>query len=257
LEVYSQSIFIFILGLCFGSFLNVLILRLPLKQSLLSASSCLHCSIKLSWYHNIPVFSYLFLKAHCASCGKKISSQYIVVELLSAFLTLGLFLKLGFTYDFFVACLLFYLLMVLSFIDLKYHAVPDYLLLMVLLTVFCMPSLPLLEQLKSAFMLSGAVVLLVFILNFYIQNIKSRLTRNEALKSQTALGEGDIPIIAVMAALLGIKGALMAIFLASLFAIIPALYNKMVKKQHETPFIPFLSLGLGVEYIFTLSKVFH
>jgi leader peptidase (prepilin peptidase)/N-methyltransferase len=128
---------------------------------------------------------------------------------------------------------------------------------MVLLTVFCMPSLPLLEQLQSAFMLSGAVVLLVFVLNFYIQNIKSRLTNNDALKNQTALGEGDIPIIAVMAALLGIQGALVAIFLASLFAIIPALYNKMVKKQHETPFIPFLSLGLGVEYIFTLSKVFH
>jgi leader peptidase (prepilin peptidase)/N-methyltransferase len=257
LEAYSQSIFVFIFGLCFGSFLNVLIIRLPLNQSLLSTSSCPLCHTKLAWYYNIPIFSYLFLKGHRASCGKKISTQYILVEGLSAFVTLGLFFKLGFSYDFFVACLFFYLLVVLSGIDLKYHAVPDYLLLMVLLTVFCMPSLPLLEQLQSAFMLSGAVVLLVFVLNFYIQNIKSRLTNNDALKNQTALGEGDIPIIAVMAALLGIQGALVAIFLASLFAIIPALYNKMVKKQHETPFIPFLSLGLGVEYIFTLSKVFH
>jgi leader peptidase (prepilin peptidase)/N-methyltransferase len=197
------------------------------------------------------------LKAKCASCGEKINWHYVVVELLTAFLTLVLFLKWGFSYDFLVVCALFYLLIVLSFIDLKYHAVPDYLLLSLLFLVFCIPSLPLLEQLKSAFILSGAVVLLVFVLNFYIQNIKSRILKDEALKNQTALGEGDVPIIAVMAALLGVQGALVAIFLASLFAIIPALYNKVVKKQHETPFIPFLSLGLGVEYIFALSKVFH
>ncbi len=72
---------------------------------------------------------------------------------------------------------------------------------------------------------------MVFVLNFYIQNIKSKITNNDALKTQTALGEGDIPIIAVMAALLGIQSALVAIFLASLFAIMPALYNKVVKKN--------------------------
>ncbi|MFA7571672.1 MAG: prepilin peptidase [Sulfurimonadaceae bacterium] len=257
MEAYSQTVFVFIFGLCWGSFLNVLIVRLPLKQSLLTSSSCPHCSTKLSWYHNIPVLSYVVLKAKCASCGEKINWHYVVVELLTAFLTLVLFLKWGFSYDFLAVCALFYLLIVLSFIDLKYHAVPDYLLLSLLFSVFCIPSLPLLEQLKSAFILSGAVVLLVFVLNFYIQNIKSRILKDEALKNQTALGEGDIPIIAVMAALLGVQGALVAIFLASLFAIIPALYNKVVKKQHETPFIPFLSLGLGVEYIFALSKVFH
>ncbi len=255
--MYSVSIFVFIVGLCFGSFFNVVILRLPLKESLLSRSSCPICKTKLAWYHNIPIFSYVFLKGHCAFCNKKISVQYPIVELLTAGITLSLFLKLSFSYDFFVVCVLFYLLVILSFIDLKYHAVPDYLLLSILFLVFFVPSLNLLEQLKSAFMLSGAVVLLVFVLNFYIQNIKSYLTQNEELRNQTALGEGDIPIIAVMAALLGIKGALVAIFLGSLFAIIPALYNKIVKKQHETPFIPFLSLGLGVEYIFAISKVFH
>lgn len=257
MEAYSQSLFVFIIGLCVGSFLNVLILRLPLKQSLLTPSSCPTCATKLLWYYNIPIFSYIFLKGHCGFCSSKISPQYIIVELLSALVTLALFLKLGFSLDFFIILTLFYCLIVLSFIDLKYHAVPDYLLLSLLFLVFCIPSLAFFEQLKSAFMLSGAVVLLVFVLNFYIQNIKSRILKDEALQNQTALGEGDIPIIAVMAALLGIQGALVAIFLASLFAIIPALYNKMVKKQHETPFIPFLSLGLGVEYIFSLSKVFH
>ena len=257
MEAYSVAFFVFLFGLCFGSFLNVLILRLPLKDSILTSSACPLCHTKLAWYYNIPLVSYLSLKGRCASCHEKISFQYVVVELLSAILTLILFFKLGISYDFLVVTLLFYTLMVLSFIDLKYHAVPDYLLLIALVLVFFIPSFDLIEQLKSAFMICGAMVLLVFVLNFYIQNIKSRLKSDESLKTQTALGEGDIPIIAVMAALLGIQGAIVAVFLASLFAIIPALYNKLIKKQHETPFIPFLSLGLGVEYIFSLSKVFH
>lgn len=257
MEVYSLGVFIFIFGLCFGSFLNVLILRLPKKESLMTSSACPHCHVNIPWYYNIPLFSYIFLKGRCAFCHEKIRSQYFIVELLSAFVTLLLFNKLGLSVDFFAVTLFFYLLVVLGGIDFKYHAVPDYLLLAVLVAALCIPTDHFIENMKSAFMLCGAVVLLVFVLNFYIQNIKSRLTNNEELRTQTALGEGDIPIIACMGILLGIQGALVAMFLASLFAIIPALYNKIVKKQHETPFIPFLSLGLGVEYIFSLSKVFH
>lgn len=257
MEAYSLAFFVFIFGLCFGSFLNVLIIRLPLKHSLLTSSSCPLCQSKIAWYHNIPLVSYVFLKGRCASCHEKISLQYSLVELLTAGVTLGLFYKLGISYDFFVVTLLFYGLIVLSGIDLKYHAVPDYLLLILVILVFFISSQSFLEQFKNASLMSGGVVLLVFVLNFYIQNIKSRLKSDESLKTQTALGEGDIPIIAVMGALLGVQGAIVAVFLASLFAIIPALYNKLIKKQHETPFIPFLSLGLGVEYIFALSKVFH
>ncbi len=186
----------------------------------------------------------------------KIYSKYFLLEVLSAILTVAIFYKLGTTIEFFIVVTIFYLLLILSFIDFKYHAVPDYLLLAVLVLVFFIPSRNLLEQFQSAFLISGAVVLLSFILNFYIQNIKSKLTKNEELKTQTSLGEGDIPIVAVMAATLGVQESLLAIFLASFFAIIPALYSKIVKKEQETPFIPYLSLGLFVEYIFSLSKVF-
>jgi len=257
LEAYSLSFFIFLFGLCFGSFINVLILRLPLKLSLLTRSACTSCGTLIPWYYNIPLFSYIFLRGKCAFCHQKISFQYFAVELLCASLTLILFYKLGLTQEFLMTTLLFYILVLLSFIDLKYHAVPDYLLLIALILVFFLPNYEIIEQVKAAFMLSGGVVLLVFVLNFYIQNIKSRITNNDELKTQTALGEGDIPIIAIMGAILGVKAALVAIFLASLFAIIPALYNKFIKKQQETPFIPFLVLGLGVEYIFSLSKAFN
>jgi leader peptidase (prepilin peptidase)/N-methyltransferase len=145
----------------------------------------------------------------------------------------------------------------LSFIDFEYKAVPDYLLLFVLFWVFLSNARPFLEQFTNALIFAGAFALLSFVVTFYIQNIKSKLTNNEALKEQTALGEGDIPIVATIAALLGIQAGLVAVFLAAFFAIIPSLYNIFVKKEQETPFIPFLFLGTLVEYFFAFSKGFY
>ena len=90
----------------------------------------------------------------------------------------------------------------------------------------------------------------------YIQNIKYKLTKDETLRTQKALGEGDIPIVAVIGAVLGLQAGFIAIFLGALFAIIPSIYNLIFKKDIETPFIPYLSLGFFAEYIFLFSKGF-
>ncbi len=253
MEVYS---FIFILGAIFGSFLNVLILRLPKEESLLSPSSCPHCHHKISWFHNIPIISFILLKARCSFCGQKISFQYVIVEILSAILTLLLFLKLGWGVNFVMVTLLFYTLIVLAFIDLKYKAVPDYLLLLSLVLVFFATPLNISTALTNAALFAGAFALLEFIMTFYIQNIKYYFTKDESLKQMQSLGEGDLPIVAIIGALLGVGAGLTAIFLAALFAIIPSLYNSIKKQDSQTPFIPYLLLGLGVEYLFSFSKVF-
>jgi leader peptidase (prepilin peptidase)/N-methyltransferase len=251
------AVFSFIIGCIFGSFLNVLILRLPKQESVVIPRSCCpNCNHLIYWYHNIPIFSYIFLKAKCSYCKERISVQYIIVELISGFLTLALFLKLGLTLDFLIVSLFVYVLITLSFIDFKYKAVPDYLLLLVFILSFFVTQYLLLDALKYAFMVSGAFVLLNFIVTFYIQNIKSRILKDESLKTQEALGEGDIPILASIGAILGIHGAFVAIFLASIFAIIPSIYFSYVKKDIQTPFIPYLVLGLLVEYFFNFSKVF-
>ena len=114
----------------------------------------------------------------------------------------------------------------------------------------------LVDAFKNAFIVSGAFVLLNFIVSFYIQNIKARITNDDSLKTQEALGEGDIPILASIGVVLGLKGALVAIFLSSLFAIIPSIYFNIKKKDIQTPFIPYLVLGLLIEYFFNISKVF-
>ena len=142
---------------------------------------------------------------------------------------------------------------VLSFIDLKYKAAPDYLLLIALFLSFFTTNSNLLDAFKNAFLFSGALVLLNFVITFYIQNIKAKILKDESLKTQEALGEGDIPIIAMMGVILGLSSGIFAIFLAAFFAIIPSIYSNIVKKDIQTPFIPYLVLGFYVEYFFNLE----
>ncbi|XPV68900.1 MAG: prepilin peptidase [Halarcobacter sp.] len=253
-----MEVFSFIFGLLFGSFLNVLIIRLPQNLSFVKPRSyCPKCKHQISWYHNIPVFSFFFLKGKCAYCSEKISIQYPIVELITAFVSLALYVKLGFSLEFLFSLIFFYTLIVLSFIDFEYKAVPDYLLLIAFISSFFFSSFSIIDMFKYAFLFSGAFVILNFLLTFYIQNIKAKIKKDESLKEQEALGEGDIPIIAAIGILLGVKGALIAIFLSAFFAIIPSIYFSFVKKDIQTPFIPYLSLGLAVEYFFGISKVFH
>jgi len=248
------ELFSFIFGAVIGSFLNVLILRLPLKQNFVSQrSKCPSCNHIIYWYHNIPLFSYIFLRAKCAYCKTKISSQYFIVELISAIITTALFIKIGLSLEFAFMVLLAYILIVLCFIDFKYKAVPDYLLLIAFIISFFATSFSTIEAFKNAFLFSGALVLLSFVITFYIQNIKARVLKDESLKTQEALGEGDIPIIAIIGIILGVKAGLIAIFLAAFFAIIPSIYSNLVKKDIQTPFIPYLVLGLFVEYFFSLE----
>ena len=135
---------------------------------------------------------------------------------------------------------LFYVLIVLSFIDLKYRAVPDYLLIIVVVLAI------LVGDIINILLFTGGFVLLELAITFYIQNIKARITQNKELENQRALGEGDMPIVGVIGGLLGVQLGITAIFLAAVLALLPAIYNLYSKKEIETAFIPFLSLGLLV-----------
>ncbi len=241
-------------ALSIGSFLNVLIYRLPLGISLINPkfSSCPNCNTSIKWYENIPLFSYIFLKAKCSSCKNKISLIYPIVELITLVFTLLIFYKFSITLNSIVILLVFYVLIVLSFIDLKYKAVPDYLLLLALVLSLFIESINYVSMLTFA----GAFVLLDFVLTFYIQNIKAKLTKDTSLLNQRALGEGDIPIVAIIGGLLSIKLAIIAVLIASITALLPSIYNIVKKNEIETPFIPFLVFGLFIVFIFDTSIVY-
>ena len=242
MELY---IIVFIIGLIFGSFLNVLTHRLPLGISLMKplGSICSHCNYTIKWYENIPIFSYLFLKGKCSNCSKPISIVYPLVELITALVTLLLYMNYWLNWELIATITLFYTLIVLSLIDLKYKAVPDYLLIIaVILTIFV-------GDLTNILIFAGGFVLLELALTFYIQNVKAKITKNKDLETQSALGEGDIPIAGVIGGLLGLHLGISAIFLATLLALLLSIYNLLSKKEIETPFIPFLSLGLFITFI--------
>lgn len=238
---------IFLFGLIFGSFLNMLIYRLSLGISLIDPkrSICTSCKYQLKWYENIPLLSYIFLKARCSNCKTTISIIYPIVELTTALLTLFLYYKLSFSYQLIHLCLIFYILIVLSLIDFKYKAVPEYLLILVLFISFFYSSF----SFYDSFVFVGAFVILELFITFYIQNIKAKITKNKALETQKSLGEGDIPIVAIIGGILGLKLGLVAIFFAAFFAIIPALINSIRKKDIETPFIPYLTLGFFIAFV--------
>jgi len=165
-----------------------------------------------------------------------------------------LFAKFGFSLGFLQYILFSYILIVLCSYDLKYKAVPDYLLLAVLLISFFTTKLDFITSLQNALLLSGAMFLLNFLVTFYIQNIKSKLLKDESLKTKTALGEGDIPLIASLGVVLGLQEAIFTILLSAIFGIIHTIYTKVVKKQNEIPFIPSLVFAFFLEIFLGISK---
>ena len=249
------NLIVFLIGLVFGSFLNVLIHRLPLSISLVKpiGSACPNCSYGIKWYENIPVVSYLFLKGKCSNCSESISIVYPFVELITAVVTLVIYTNFLLNWEFLAIIALFYTLIVLSFIDLKYREVPDYLLLIVVALTLIVGDL------INLLIFTGGLFLLELAITFYIQNIKAKITKNKELETQRALGEGDMPIAGVIGGLLGVQLGISAIFLAALLALLPAIYNLFSKKEIETAFIPFLSLGLIISLIsgFNLFSLFY
>ena len=129
-----ELFFSFIFGIIFGSFLNVLILRIPKDESVVfGASHCTSCNTPLKPWHNIPILSWFFLRGKCSFCKTKISIQYPIIELISGLIFLTLANKYGLSLPIFFVALSFLMLLALSMIDFKYKMVPDSLNLLAIL----------------------------------------------------------------------------------------------------------------------------
>ena len=116
----------FALGLCFGSFLNVCIYRLPLGKSVVTPrSACPHCGDLIPLYHNVPVLSWLILRGKCRACKQPISPRYLLIELLTGLLFLGCYAHFGLTLAALKCVVLGYLLLGLIFTDAETKLLPD------------------------------------------------------------------------------------------------------------------------------------
>jgi leader peptidase (prepilin peptidase)/N-methyltransferase len=116
---------IFLFGITIGSFLNVCILRIPLKESItFERSHCMSCGYQLQWFDLIPLFSYLFLRGKCRKCKAHISSQYPIVEAVNGVLYVLVFLINGWSIDSLIYCFFTSALLVLSVIDFRTYEIP-------------------------------------------------------------------------------------------------------------------------------------
>ena len=227
----SIVVFIFIFGILIGSFLNVVIYRIPKGESIVFPSSkCQSCQTPLKWYHNVPIFSWLFLRGKCGFCLEKISVQYPLIELTTGIIAVALFYKLGLVWYMPIVFIVFALLLALVMIDFKYMAVPDNLNLLALALAIINPWA--LDAIQNALMAAGGLALLRYYLSFFL--------------NKEAMGEGDIIVAGTMGALLGFPLFFYALFIAAILAMVPSL----MAKDKAVPFVPFLAMGTFIVYIF-------
>jgi len=231
MDSFIIGVFVFVFGLMIGSFLNVVIFRVPKGESIsFPASHCQSCNTPLKWYHNIPVFSWLFLKGKCAFCGDSISKQYPIVELLNAMIYLLLFYKLGFVWYLPFVMATFSALLALVMIDFEYMAVPDSINFFALATSLIQPNY--IDAIIHASIAAGGLWLIGF--------ISSVIARREAM------GGADVIVAGTMGALLGFPNFFIAIFLSAILAMIPSL----IKRDSGVPFVPFLAMATLIVYLY-------
>lgn len=258
-----ELFFAFIIGACIGSFLNVVILRIPKDESIaFPASHCYTCGNSLKPWHNIPIISWLFLGGKCGFCKAKISIQYPLIELSSGIIFTILIFKFGISIPIIFIAFSFLMLLVLSMIDLKYKMVPDSINLLALFfaIIGAWSFGGVFENLKNAMLFAGGFTLLRFALSYILTSSAHRHAKKHITSWSKnyhtypfieAMGEGDIMVAATMGALLGVKLTLVAIFLSAVLALPVLLYmqNKYKAKQ-SVPFVPFLALATFIVYIF-------
>jgi len=225
------AIIVFIFGAMIGSFLNVVIYRIPKGESIVfPASKCQSCQNSLKWWHNIPIFSWLFLRGKCYFCKEKISAQYPIVELLTGVIFVALYFKLGLVWYLPFIAASFAALFALVMIDFKYMAVPDNVNFAALIFALVQPEF--LMALLYASIAAGGLYL--------IGLLSSLIARKQAM------GGADVIVAGTMGALLGFPNFFVALFLSALLAMIPAL----IWREKGVPFVPFLALATFIVYLY-------
>jgi leader peptidase (prepilin peptidase)/N-methyltransferase len=230
-------VIVFLFGLIVGSFLNVCIHRIPRSESILfPPSHCPGCSRRIAWRDNIPVLSFLLLGGRCRFCREKISPRYPLVELLTAFFSIGIFLISSGPVEYLAYFIFTSALIVVSFIDLQHRVVPNVIsipgILLGFPASFLLPRITWVDSLLGI-LLGGGIIYLVIAVYWLF-------TRREGM------GGGDLKLLAMIGAFLGWKGAVFSLVSGALAGSVLGLALILVKgwdRRDQIPFGPFLSLG--------------
>lgn len=244
MEVYWIILF-FLFGTIFGSFFNVVGLRVPKNVPFSNDRSyCPTCNKQLSWYELIPVLSFLTQKGKCRNCESRISFIYPVMELLTGLLFACSFMKIGFKLELITALLFISMLMIIFVSDITYMLIPNKILLFFLPFLAVMRIISPLDPWYNA--LIGAAVGFLFLAVIIIV-------------SSGGMGAGDMKLFGVLGIVLGLGNVLLTFFIAALLgAVIGGILMalKKVDRKEPIPFGPYIVVGALVSYFYG-SEIIH
>jgi len=229
----------FIYGLVFGSFFNVVGLRIPKAESIIRPPShCTVCDRNLTVKDLVPVFSFVFLKGKCRGCGTKIHWVYPVMELVTGLIFAFAYYQLGFDLELAVALLFISLLVIVTVSDIAYMLIPDKILLFFLIPLIVLrvfePLNPWWDSIVGAFVGFGVLFLI-------------------AIVSKGGMGGGDIKLFFVIGIVLGWVPTLLTLFLASIIGtVIGVISLRRTKQSRKTPipFGPSIAIAAIIAYFY-------
>ena len=235
-------VLLFTIGLVIGSFLNVVAVRRINEESFVSGrSKCPECSQKISWYDNIPLLSFIFLKGHCRHCNQQISLQYPFIELFSAIMTIALYDHQPNLPLFICLLIIGYLLIITALIDwLSKNIYIDHLaLLLAAMIIFLTLSNRLSISILFGAAIFGGFFLFLRIIGLYIYK-------------REAVGMGDIQLGAILGMPLIWQDIVLALYITFISASFVGFYHLYQKQQKnaEIALIPFIGLGFLVALLY-------
>lgn len=231
-EIIAYAV-LFLFGIVIGSFLNVCILRIPLKESIAKERShCMSCGYQLAWYDMIPLFSYLFLGGKCRKCKSHISLQYPLVEALNGVLYVLIFLVNGWSIDSVIYCLLASALIVLSVIDFRTYEIPFGI---------------------NLFILALGLIHLIFHLGDWVDYgigllaVSGFLWILYQISKGAAIGGGDVKLMGAAGLLIGWKLSILAFLLGCIIgSVIHVIRMKVSGAEHRLAMGPYLAAGIMI-----------
>ena len=241
-------IFFFILGSIWGSFSNVCIYRLPKDKGVVfNRSLCPKCNNTIRWYDNIPLISYLLLKAKCRDCSIKISLQYFVVEILTAITFVIIYYFYGLTITSFLLIVLSIFFIIIFFIDIKHYIIPDELTYPLMIIGFVKSFDPNLNQVIFPNFINSLVggvagYLIIWLIIFFYKKFRKK----------EGMGLGDAKLLAVIGFWFGWTSVPYVLFFSSVVALLwvaPSLIKKSRKLTSQIPFGPYIILATVLFFV--------
>ncbi|KAB8137497.1 prepilin peptidase [Gracilibacillus oryzae] len=238
MELYYQIIF-FIFGIVFGSFYNVVGIRVPENKLFESERSvCPVCQKTLHWYELVPVLSYIIQSGKCRGCQTKISKIYPTMELLTGVLFTISYSLYGFNLELIVALALSSLAVILIVTDLRYMLLPNKILLFflpifIILRIF-LPLDPWWSSILGAFIGFALITLIIVI-------------------SKGGMGGGDMKLFALLGIVLGFQGILLTFLLSTLLGTVVSILLialKKINRKSSVPFGPYICAGALITYFY-------